>query len=356
MKKEVSYVTSQPSLSLPVGHPSRPLVRRAFDAVLLAAASFVCFAIITTQVKSLRVHSPWQDDPYDAVVSFTMFFVPLLCGLCLVRVQLFRRQLPLAIQRVRDLLRASWLVFALIGATLAVDWTSVGLQADHPLWTTATSGLIAMLGATSAVWLISGVALRIASRQRELAVGGLPRSSVDLAGDVVAVVDQWTHSLGPLGRLAAPVNRWLGAGMLDGRSGVRRHPLVWAAGIALGFGLFLAAGAASEGGPAPLLALFTGVGACGMFAFLVIGGWFLGAVRSTVPSTGGRRRVIHAATLTCVSVPTALAFRDSLWWLVGSTSDRAGLGELAALLAVVGCAVFVAVLATETVAARRSPR
>ena len=87
----------------------------------------------------------------------------------------------------------------------------------------------------------------------------------------------------------------------------------------------------AEDGLSPVLLLFVGVGACGMFAFLVMGGSFLGIVRTTMPSTGRRRRLIDAVTLMCASVPVALAFRDSLWWAIGSTNGQPGLGPLATL-------------------------
>lgn len=38
------------------------------DAVL-----FTAFAVATRQVRALRAHSPWQDDPYDVVVSAPQF-------------------------------------------------------------------------------------------------------------------------------------------------------------------------------------------------------------------------------------------------------------------------------------------
>jgi hypothetical protein len=85
-----------------------------------------------------------------------------------------------------------------------------------------------------------------------------------------------------------------------------------------------------------------------MFAFLLIGGSFLGVVRGPTPSTGLRRRALDAAATMCASVPVALALRDSLWWVVGSTSERAGLGQLWTLLAATGCAAFLAVLAAES--------
>ena len=317
-------------------------------AVLLAAAVFECFATVTTQVKSLRAHSPWQNDPYDAVVTFTMFFVPLICGLCLVRVQLFRRQMPLAIQRVRDLLRATRMVLALIVVTLAADWTSVVLQADRSTWTMPTLLAIGMLGLTSAVAVGAGIALHFVPRQRSLTGRDMPTPSLDWAGDMVAVADQWSLQSGPFSRIGAPVSRWLRTGLLDGGWGVRRHPLMWANSMAVAFGTQLAASAAVEDGLSPVLLLFVAVGACGMFAFVVMGGSFLGIVRTTTPSTGMRRRLIDAVTLMCASVPVALAFRDSLWWAISSPSGQAGLGPLATLLAAVACTIFFAVLAAET--------
>jgi hypothetical protein len=232
-------------------------------AVLLAAALFEGFAFVTTQVRSLRAHSPWQDDPYDAVVSFTVFFVPLLCALCVVRVQLFRRAQPVGVQRVRDVLRACWVVLAMAGATYAVDWLSVGLGADRSTWTAATPVLIGLLAAATAVLLGSAAALSAASRQPGLSAPGGTRQPVDWAGDVVAVADLWSLRLGPIGEAAAPVRTWLRAGVLQGRWGVRRHPVLWAAAAALAFGLLLALTAAREEGLSPVLPLFAGVGACG---------------------------------------------------------------------------------------------
>ena len=341
---------------LPAGDPARRVVRSAFGAVLFAAALFETFAVVTTQVRPLRAHSPWQNDPYDTVVSFTVFFVPLVCGLCLVRVQLFRRGLPLEIFRVRDLLRACAVVLGLIGITLVTDWTGVVLRADRATWTRATLLLAGMLAVTSCAAAAAGIALSWASRQPSLAGRDVPRSSVDWAGDLVAVADRLTRRLGPLGPAAGQVSRWLRTGVLDGRWGARRHPLWWAGGAAVAFGSLLAVAAAREEGFSPVLPLFLSVGACGMFAFLVTGGAFLGIVRGATPSSGGRRRLIDAMVATCASVPVALALRDSLWWIVGSTGDRAGLGQLAMLLTVLGGAVFLVVLAVETALAVHARR
>jgi hypothetical protein len=61
---------------------------------LAAAIAFTAFAFLTTQARGLRAHSPWQDDPYDVVVSFTQFVVPAIALGVAVRMQRFRRDLP----------------------------------------------------------------------------------------------------------------------------------------------------------------------------------------------------------------------------------------------------------------------
>src|SRR5207244_3743907 len=124
-------------------------------------------------------------------------------------------------------------------------------------------------------------------------------------------------------------------------------PLLWGAAASFTFGLLLAASAVQEEGFAPVLAIFLIVGTCAMFAFLVLGGALLGVVRTALPSSGIRRRVIDASTLACASTPITLAFRDSLWWLVGSRVADAGVQQLEALLAVIGALVFLVVLAGE---------
>lgn len=60
-----------------VGDPRRRLVGRAAFGTLLAAAVFLVFTG-TKQIKAVYFHAPWSDDPYDTVLSFTMFFVPLV--------------------------------------------------------------------------------------------------------------------------------------------------------------------------------------------------------------------------------------------------------------------------------------
>ena len=51
----------------------RPIVTGLGTAVL-----FEALTVLETQDKTVRAASPWQDDPYDAVVSLAQFTVPIL--------------------------------------------------------------------------------------------------------------------------------------------------------------------------------------------------------------------------------------------------------------------------------------
>lgn len=91
-----------------------------------------------------------------------------------------------------------------------------------------------------------------------------------------------------------------------------------------------------------------GLGFCGMFAFLLVAGSYFGVVRSTTPLCGFRRRILDAGVGSCVAALIALAFRDSLWGIVGSTASSAGAAQFAALVGILTVPAFVIVFAVET--------
>ena len=87
-----------------------------------------------------------------------------------------------------------------------------------------------------------------------------------------------------------------------------------------------------------------------MFAFLLGIGSYLGLVRSSTVLTGGRRRLLDAVLLGCASVPIVLAFRDSLWGLVGTSASQAALGDLDRLLVTATAIVVSTTFLVETLA------
>lgn len=82
----------------------------------------------------MRSASPFQNDQYDAVVSFTELLVPILSALAVARALLCRRGEPLPIARVDGLLRAAKAAAVLIALTVATDVVALAVQADHRLW------------------------------------------------------------------------------------------------------------------------------------------------------------------------------------------------------------------------------
>lgn len=139
---------SGPACVLPVGDPGRPAIRRAVFGTLLAAAVFSVLTGPVKQIAALYDHAPWLNDPYDVVVSFAMFFVPLTAACCLTRVPLCRRSEPLPVARVQDLLRGCRVVVCVMAVTLLTEWASVAVGANQPQWNGATwlqVGLLALM-------------------------------------------------------------------------------------------------------------------------------------------------------------------------------------------------------------------
>jgi hypothetical protein len=85
-----------------------------------------------------------------------------------------------------------------------------------------------------------------------------------------------------------------------------------------------------------------------MFAFLVAACSYFGLVRSARPSYGVQRRVLDAGVAACAAAVVTLAFRNSLWWVVGSNPVAAGPSEFAALVGSAVLVTFVTVTGAET--------
>ena len=76
---------------LSVGDGVRQHVGRAIVGSLAVAAAYAVFTVLAKETPALYLHQPWQDDPYDALVSFDFVAVPLLVVIGGLRVQLCRR-------------------------------------------------------------------------------------------------------------------------------------------------------------------------------------------------------------------------------------------------------------------------
>jgi len=114
---------------------------------------------------------------------------------------------------------------------------------------------------------------------------------------------------------------------------VRRHPVGAAAVTSAAFAVTVFGWQAiREGYLLSVTSLEMGLGFCGMFAFLVLAGAYLGIVRSSTRLYGGQRRALDAGVAASIVAIETLAFRDTLWWIVGGTATTAGPAQFAVLL------------------------
>jgi hypothetical protein len=336
---------------MPVGDPKRPLIGRAAFGTLLASAIFFVFTV-TKQIKPVYLHAPWLNDPYDTVFSFTMFFVPLVAATFLVPVSLCRKSEPLPTGRVVTILRGCRVAVGAIVIELLAAWAAVAVGANRPEWTATTAVLIALLVLSS---IVTGKVIVDVVRAPHL-----PRpdrveemQEPDWLGDLVTVARRQSHRLGPLRRPGLSVLAWTDRTVV---SKVRRHPL---GAAAVTSGAFAATvfgwQAVREGYFVSVTGLEMGVGFCGMFAFLVLAGSYLDIVRAQTRLDGAQRRAVDACVVACIVAITVLAFRDSLWWIVGSNASAAGPAQFAALLGATAFFGFVVVFAVETLRRSHSP-
>lgn len=320
---------------LAAGDPARAAAGRAIIGSLLAGCVFTAYLWTAKELRPLYAHEPWQDDPYDAVVSFALICVPLLLAPSLLRVRLCRRYAELPARRAADLLRASRVLLGMVVITLGSEWVSVITGAHRRDWTAVTAALIGVLavltaGALGVAWL-----LRRAGRAARGPVPAQP----DWLADGVTLGQQAAAWCGPWRERALAALGWLDRHVI---AAVRRHPLRAAA-------VASAAGAVAADSPQivfegyrPGLALwFLAVTACALFAFLVAGGAYLRVTGRAGPAGPLARALVAAAA----AVPVTAGFRAWLWWVVGGAGQGSGLARLALLTLVVPAATGALALA-----------
>ena len=291
-----------------------------------AAALFEALTVLETQNKTIRVASPWQDDPYDTVVSLAQFIVPMLVLVIGLRLLAWRQ--PGGSDRARQTVRAAAVLIALAGLTAACEWAAVAALAHRPSWNGYTGLLITGLTTDS---LLLAVAVMLLARCR------CPRSCPgawrhDWLDDVVAAC----------GRL--PVMR--GWATQRAAAWIRGHAMrVFTAASMVAAAGVTGALAVAERWTSPLLIGWAAVAETTAFlAFCVISNAIVGFIARPARARGWR--VAEAAAVSgAVAIQVTIAFRDAMWHLIGggpltSVPELAGLtlgaGAAAASVAAAG--------------------
>ncbi len=333
---------------LPVGHPARPAAARALAVTAVSAVVFTVFAAVTTQVASVRAASPWQDDPYDAVVTFTMFFVPGLSAVAALRVLLCRRTEPLPTYRVDQLLRTALMVLALIDITVLADWISLVARADRQLWSSRTPVLVVGLAVVSIAAAISYIAVRTARAVE-------PRHRLDdgdWLGDIVVAAALIAVKTGDPSRFTG-LRRFLEVVVRF----VRAHFVMMAAlgsitaGVLVIARLAVAEGSSNRG----LFVVEAVVFAGGTFGFVMIADAWLQL--AATPSHAKHTVARVGATAAAAALPTSLALRGVILSITGHAADVQTAQQLATvtLTSAVICGVAASLVAyAVTSSGRRS--
>ncbi|HMK96644.1 MAG TPA: hypothetical protein VK425_03795 [Acidimicrobiales bacterium] len=330
---------------LPVDDPRRLPVRRAVHATLWAVAAFALL-VATKPVRPLYNDVPWLNDPYDTVVSFTMFFVPLVAVFLLVQVSLCLRTEALPTARGVAILRACRVAAAAAGAGLVTGWAAFALGANRAHWALAATGtevgllmLATVLTTRAGFALLGAPRLEITPRQ-----GDRPRQ--DWVADALGVARRESRRLGQLRPLALTVLDWSGASVLPL---LRRRPVLAAAIASAAFGTtVLGWQGYRERYSLTTTLVAICLGFCGMFAFLVPTGSYLRLVESSRPCSGLSRRAIDASVMASGAAIVVLAFRNSLWWAVGTAPAEARTSQLALLVGGGALATFLTSLGAES--------
>jgi hypothetical protein len=300
------------AIDLPVDDPRRPLIRRAVLGTLTLAALFFVLTLPTHRLPTMWVHGPWTVDPYHVVVSFSVPFAALLALTCGLRVPLCRREEPLPVRRVRDLLRGARLIVGVVLLTVIGDWISLPLEQYHYSWALTTIAPLAGLVLLSIVALWTARQVWSAPRQPTGVVQG-----PDWLADAITLSRRQTRRLGPAQPLAIAALNWADRRVI---TQVRRHAIALAAASSALFGALVAVSqGVQEGYPAAGYLLFFVVASSGFFAFALLAGSYLGLLGDGHRKQRSRARttLTRVFAATSASVPVAIAFRTAIWSLLG---------------------------------------
>jgi hypothetical protein len=246
--------------------------RRAAWAALAVAVLCFAFVFASKEVPALAAHSPWADDPYDAVVSYALVLIPAATAVALIRL---RRHAPppvaIPAHARAQIRRASTLALALalvaVASTLAASLAGAGRATrDSRTASMITIAGFAFLACLGACWAIAG-ALRYDDGHFE------PGEAPDLIDDLQALLVPTEGATAVRLRLARAL-----AAAADVRLGVRHHPRLWAGGLAILAGTALDGWHAWREGPWANVSgvlVFGALGACNVLVLALLSSWLM---------------------------------------------------------------------------------
>lgn len=291
--------------------------RHAGLAIIGTLALVTVFALLTwlsKETRALYMRQPWQDDPYDALVSLNFVLLPLLVAIGALRVQLCRRYSVLPARRLVDLLRLCRATVVVCLDTQLAEWIAVVLRLHHATWTAATAWQVAALLTLTVAMVCAGVLLRRSARavSRVACAGAQP----DWLADAVALGLLVSAVLRRRGDRVRDVVCWADAHVV---TRVRSRPVATAGLLSSVLALpYVAAKIVFEGYPTALVLLSFAFPAAALFALIVLIGRYL---RFVAPRSNTTPIGVSAVVTACIVGTVGFAFHNSLLPLQQTTAQ-----------------------------------
>ena len=289
---------------LPPGSRERDRAGRAVFAALAVTVAFGAVTWWTKETPALDRSQPWQDDPYDVIVSLDFVMLPFLVAMIAWRVLLCRRRSALPARRLVDVLRACGVGVGVCIATEVAEWTALALGLHRPLWTASTAWQVAGLAGFTAAGIWVGVLLARAGHGVRLAAH--PADQPDWVADLVTFGLLASRRLPRGGKSGRAVVRLVDTQVT---SRVRRHPVASAALLACMCALpYTATKILLEGYPPLLVLVSFALPAAALFAFVMVAGRYL---RILAPSRARVPAWLPVIVVGCSTGTILFAFHDS---------------------------------------------
>jgi hypothetical protein len=290
---------------LPVGERARRHAGLVIVASLTLATVFVAFTWLSKETPGLNLHQPWQDDPYDVLVSLDFVILPLLVAAGAWRVRLCRRYAALPARRLVDLLRVCGAAVGICLATELGEWVAVALGLHRATWTAVTTWQVAALAVLTVATL--GVCSLLSHAARGVNRVARATAQPDWLADAVTLGLDASRVLGRHRDRVQRVVRWIDVRVI---ARIRQHPIAAAALLACTLALpYVAAKVVLEGYPPALVLLSFALPAASLFAFVVLVGRYL---RIVAPRQGEPPTWLPAAVVACIAGTLVFAFHDTL--------------------------------------------
>lgn len=290
---------------LAVGDVSRSQAGRAIVTALALTAAYAAGNWLTKETPTFYLRQPWQDDPYDVLVSLDFVILPLLVISGGLRVLLCRRYSALPVRRLIDLLRIGRVSLAICLVTEIGQWISVALGRHRAMWDSTTGWQVAGLVAFT-IGTISSL-IQIQSATKAVALSGAPGAQPDWLADAVSFGIRTSRVLGRRRDRAVSTMRWIDIHLI-GR--VRRRPVATAAILSVLLSLpIVAVKIISEGYPPAYVVVSFVFPAASLFALIALIGRYL---RIIAPRAEGTPRWISVTIVACIGGALVFAFHNAL--------------------------------------------